>query len=171
MTTPNGPLYSLISSGVITHIALNGSIESDFDIPLSVYAHANVLKIDMQKVDLIDSEGTRLLVKWFWEVEKVRPGLQVKMEKVGPVIVRQFSMVKDFLSPNVVVESIFVPLFCESCDLEDLSTLVSADEVRALGDIAQFMPKLVPCPKCNVPMELDCDPSKYFNVLLGQTAT
>ncbi len=158
--------YDVMKSGDLTEIALNGHIGHEFNVPLVEFAGARILRVNMHKVGLITSEGTRLFVKWLWEIERSCSDLKLQIEKVSPILVRQFNTVRGHWTPNIQVTTVYAPFFCEGCEYEDHSQLVTAQEyARSVHEHEDFMPKPIICPKCHKPMELDCDPEKYFVIL------
>jgi len=76
------------------------------------------------------------------------------MVRLPPMVVRQLNLIHQQFEKNIRVGSLFVPFFCDTCDLDDSKTLVTRDQVVASGPAA-FLMEGPPCTKCGNPMELD----------------
>ena len=145
-------------------VSVHNSINEEFEIPLKEFEnHKNVL-IDLSRVGMINSEGTRRFSKWLFSIEETLPNVQVKLEKLQPVIVRQFNLILTYFGKNVEISSIFVPYYCQHCDKDDNETLVTLNQLGGSVDQAAFNLQSKPCKKCGSNMEPDVN-EKYLFIL------
>lgn len=160
--------YQLTRNGGQVRVAVLQPIDGPFEIPVPSVDGAETLSLDFAAVDGLNSEGTRQLTKWLWEVHVNTPAMSIRLERVTPAVARQLIAMKSYIDEAVETDSVYVPFFCDACDAEDRSTLVQAREVREFeGDLRNFVPAAPKCPTCGKPMELDVVPDKYFSLLLA----
>jgi hypothetical protein len=140
-------------------------VDESFHIPISELAGYSRLDIDLGKVTTLNSEGTRRLTKWLWDVHNQSADLKISMRNVSPVVTKQLLSLYGFVPDEIEIKSVLVPHYCETCDLEDRSCLVRAVDVENSPDPQKFLPPPVRCKTCQNNMEIDVDPVKYFALL------
>lgn len=158
--------YQITRQGRELQLSIDQNLDGPFEVALTEIAGAEALHIDLTRVNGINSEGTRQFTKWLWEAHVNDPALAIKLKNVPPVVARQLVAMKSYIDEAVETESVFVPYFCDGCDIEDRSTLVRASEVRAAPDLREFRPAPPVCKTCGKAMDMDIVPDKYFSLLL-----
>lgn len=135
-------------------ISAHDVINDGFEIPLEQLKGFDTAILDLDDVDWINSEGIRRFIKWLWEVEDKLSGLKISVVKLQPIVVRQLNLIRSQFSKNMQIESVYVPYYCDSCDLDDKSLLVGRQEIQALP-ADESLKKEVKCPSCGESMEMD----------------
>lgn len=146
----------------VKEIAITTAINEDFEFPREM-GTLKAIRMDLSKVSYINSEGTRRLNSWIWEMEKSLPALSIELEKVPPVVARQLSLIRVQTANNVTIKSIYVPYYCTNCDSDD-ETLVVCEQIGAAANIESNLPKMT-CAKCGSSMEVDVEPKAYCAIL------
>ena len=116
------------------------------------------VSLNMRRVTGLNSNGTRSWCVW---LAKQKPPLAIMLEEVPVLVVKSFTMVQGFLTPNTDVLSFFVPFYSDETG-ERNDFLAVKDRHYFPGgrlDLPQIKDS-----KGNV-MELDVIPEHYFGFL------
>lgn len=132
-----------------------GKIDEDatFEKILSVKQEEYIF--DFQNVTLLNSCGIR---EWISFLDELEAGSKITYKNCPQIIIEQMNMVHGFIKEGATIESFFAPYYCEKCDKEIKSLLLTSE----IND-AQAPTSL--CPTCNDKMEFDAIESQYFNFL------
>ena len=149
-------------------LTFEGSIDEDVVFP-PVAAGANAaIRIDLQAVKSINSVGIREWLNWIRPLSDA--GAKITLARCPKAFVFQLNMVEGFLPKGGVVESFYVPFFCEKCDKESAALFTVGKEATAgaAGPAINFDPKAAKlcstgAPDCNT--EMDASEAKYFQFL------
>lgn len=139
-------------------IELIGSMNEDANLSSVKADGATEILIDWKKVENMNSCGVR---DWIKCLKTFPPESKITYSHCPPIIVEQMNMVAGFFPKGAVVESLYVPFFCEKCKKQDMVLLVSGKEIQGKS---VNMPE-VKCPQCGAPMEPDVLEAKYFRFL------
>lgn len=140
-------------------ISLSGNIDEDAVLSeLKPSATVSELQIDFGEVQAINSCGVREWIKWLSQVPAT---LKISYAHCPKVIVDQINLVSGFLPTKALVDSFYVPYFCESCNSQ---TQVLFSKGKEYGNPKLAMPT-VNCASCKKPSEPDVIEAKYFRFL------
>jgi hypothetical protein len=162
-TTTKHFSYSLAIKDGVARLAAQNAINEEFDIPVEKLAGASLLEFDLSGITWINSVGIRKFSQWLWEIESKMPNLKVSLVKVQPFVVRQVNLIHSQFGSNLRVDSMYVPFYCNACDLDDATILVTRDQVKA-SDNSNLQISGNPCRKCGQPMEMDVM-DNYFRLM------
>ena len=111
-------------------------------------------------VELINSLGVRDLLNFL----KILRGMdvQISYEKCAPLVVKQMSMLPEFIT-NVKIKSVIGPFFCEECDIEATHEIVV--EGKAYDEVVEET-EGKKCAECSEDMEFDEPPESFFFFLM-----
>lgn len=153
----NGESFSYHTAAVDKTLEVQaiGSINEDFEIPLECIVGFDLVRLDLSQIRTINSEGTRQFRNWLFEIEEKLVGVKVKIIKIQPVVVRQFTMMHNYFNDSVEIESVFVPFYCETCDHDDVDTLVTAKDAAEPAKLT----KDKKCSKCGQQLLMDISES------------
>lgn len=142
-------------------LQMSGSIDEDTVFPQLQQASPKVV-MDLENVKSINSCGIREWVKW---VTPISSGSQIFFQRCPKVIVDQMNMVEGFLPQNAIVDSFYVPYFCDDNDLDKIVLVQRGNEFQHTGQGGEVI---------NIPetineegneYEIDVIESKYFKFL------
>jgi anti-anti-sigma factor len=157
-----------VADNIIVYI--KGEIDEDavFDFNLNI---ANKkLTIDLKELKYINSCGLRNWVNW---MKKLKSNTIVVFRNCTRNVVDQLNILEGFGPVGAVVESFFVPYYCESCNYEE-SILVKRgqDYMEETSDAKELnkIPYTKECPSCKSSMEIDILPQKYFKFFQKRAA-
>ena len=92
----------------------SGKLDNDRLLP-SLETHSkNEVVIELEGLELINSVGIRGWINWTREFAPAR----LKLRNCPKIFVDQINLVAGFLPADAVVESFFVPYYCEEENLE-----------------------------------------------------
>lgn len=121
------------------------------------------LILDLKEVSLINSGGIRLWLQWMHGIKLLNPSMIVTVVNAPKIMVDQMNYFRDFIPSPFVVKSLFIPYFCEDCNVahdELLERNVNFSEMNEDLKLPE-----VPCANCRKPMEMDIFPDQYFKFL------
>ena len=134
-----------------------GQIDEDANFSSNPLASTQLI-MDFEGVTLINSCGIREWIKWM----NTASGSKILYRNCPKVIVDQINMVEGFLPANGIVESFYVPYYCEEC--ENI-TQVLLKNGKDFGNGGVKAPEENPCTKCQSAAEIDVIEGKYFKFL------
>ncbi len=144
----------LAEQGTLLCARLHGPIDGDADLsPLSQTPAAELL-LDLSAVRMITSAG---VVCWLRFVRELPASKRVRLAGCPVSFINQLDLIPDFLGP-AVVETLFVPYLCPSCDLAE-NVLTSA------ASLCGGSAPPVGCSRCGKQMEPDVIEQQYFGFL------
>ncbi len=123
------------------------------------------LIVDMARTTYINSIGVKHWIMW---TNKVPRSTAVKLVQCPFVIVSQASTVVGFMTPNMKIESFFMPYACDDCGREENRSAVRGQDYEyASPDTPRMIkvPTELPCPKCGKKLEPDFFIEKTFKFL------
>lgn len=136
-----------------------GSVDEDTDFTKIDTKSLDELVVDLERLSVINSCGTRNWVKW---ISGIPAKTTVVFVNCSRIFIDQANMFEGFLPKNSVIKSFFVPYFCESCkNSMNVLTPVKNEPKKTIGKI----PKAQPCKSCGEQAELDVIESHYFRFL------
>ena len=106
---------NMAADGQTLVMQMGGVLDDECQFPTheSLAGYTGFL-FDFEKVTGIDAIGIR---RWLSFVGPLAE-LPMTFKNVPPAIVFQFNTMKGFLPAHAVVESVFLPLYCEACQKE-----------------------------------------------------
>lgn len=145
-------------------VAFVGDIDEDTVFPEFETKDLKLLVFDLEEVKSINSVGIRDWINWR---KKFPQGLQFYYKNCPKVIVDQFNILEGFLPAKSVIESFYVPYYCESCDLRHIEKFINESHfVRKTADHPfKILEKEIPCSRCGEILSVDVIESKYFRFL------
>ncbi len=146
-------------------LTFEGVIDEEVKFPNVDAVKFKQVQIDLKGVRSINSVGIREWLNWIRPVSTVS---QVVFIKTPKALVFQMNMVEGFLPKNGVVQSFFVPFYCETCDKEENVLFTVGKEVQVQGGNYKinFDVKAANlCGKSDCDMEMDASEAKYFQFL------
>lgn len=146
-------------------IEFSGPVDEHADFSIVQVGQEVPLTFDLEKVTRINSLGIRTWMVWF---AKNAAGRSLTFRSCPKIVVDQFNMVANFLPKSAVVESFFVPYFCETCSHEQAVLLqAGTDYLQATASSPPTfnLPPTPVCEKCSVAMDLDVNQNAYFRFL------
>lgn len=160
----NFSVKSEVVNGQQVH-KLTGSIDEDVtDITIQPVAGKD-LYLDLEGVSMINSIGIRTWCQWIQTLPQTNT---IYLRNVPKVMVAQINAVKGFLTPNVQVQSVYLPLFCDKCD-KQASVLIDCVKMREQG-FEQLQASLTSqikniCTNANCEIEPDVNVERYFSFI------
>lgn len=138
-------------------VSLKGHIDEDATfIPLQPAVTKAVL--DLDAVTAINSVGIREWIKW---TKSFPAGVEVTVRKLPKVIVDQANMVAGFLPSGTIVESFYVPYYCDGSGEEKMVLFTNGKE---FGGGQVNAPENV-TDSAGDAMEMDIIETKYFKFI------
>lgn len=134
-----------------------GHIDEDADFNKMKLDGAQEVNLDLSGVTAINSCGIREWIKW---IRGVPSGAKLTYTKCQKAIVDQINMIDGFLPKGAVVQSFYVPYFCESCETVT-SVLLSQGKEYGTGGKVQVASE-VKCSNCGKEAGLDVLENQYF---------
>ncbi|PIU01222.1 MAG: hypothetical protein COT74_01575 [Bdellovibrionales bacterium CG10_big_fil_rev_8_21_14_0_10_45_34] len=150
-------------NGTAKVLAFEGSIDEDTVFSNLDISHAQEIVLNLDKVAGINSCGIREWIKW---LNTRSPSSHIVFQNCPKVIVDQMNMVSGFLPEGAIVESFYVPYYCEESDVE---TMVPFFRGKEFNGSSVNAPETVPCWKSGQPAEMDVVHAKYFKFLQTQS--
>ncbi len=143
-------------------LKVHGFIDENAEFPEISTLKAGHLVLDLEDVQLINSIGIRKWVLWLQNST-----IPVTLRRCAPPIIEQVNILLGFIPEGAVVESFFIPFFCEKCN-KNVNVLVTEGADYTLpgahrGKIEA--PSSQKCKVCSSPLEMDVLPQKYFKFL------
>lgn len=151
------------SQDCVVHV--EGAINEDTIFKEIDPGSAKVVILDLDKVASLNSMGLRNWLNW---VKKIRAKAQIVFRSCPRTVVDQMNILNGFLPMGALVESFYIPFYCDSCGREDNFLAVRGrDYMEATVDAREGMtvPAQRPCPVCQQDMSMDVLPAKYFSFL------
>src|SRR5688572_21342534 len=71
---------------------------------------AQILRLDLRQVNVINSTGVRNFIRWGEAHKNVK---SIRLENCPSIFARNFTMISGFLRPNMTVMSFVVPFYSE----------------------------------------------------------
>lgn len=160
--------YKISSDDKTYTIHFSGEIDENADFSALNILPNKALVIDLNEVRYLNSMGLRSWIYWIRSLKSK----QVQLRNCHPGIIHQINVLEGFLPLGGVVESFWVPYFCESCEKafnEHASRGVDYQEVTADQSEMLNIPMEKPCPKCGETSDIDVIPSHFFKFLGKRT--
>lgn len=156
--------YEIKDDGNTTVLNFSGNIDENSQFPSADEMSPKSLVINLELVDLINSLGIRSWTRWLKEI----PSNVVTLKRCPPAIVQQMNIVSGFLPQNAVVESFYIPYYCNHCDTES-TLLVERNRdftpSNSEQDCKINIQTTLPCDNCKETREIDTLEEKYFSFL------
>lgn len=146
-------------------ISLKGTINEDAKFVPLEGEDSKRLIFDLEQIALINSCGLRNWVQW---MAKESPHSQVVYKKCPKQLVDQINILEGFMPRGAIMESFYVPYYCESCGFEEnFLAKRGTDYKEGSADSPEELtiPLVKTCPKCEARLEADIVPDKYFKFL------
>lgn len=144
-------------------ITCRGQLDEHAKMPSLHLAGKKPVYINLKEVSYINSRGISIWVTWLRENHKINPSLKILLKYCPQVIMNQINAVVGFCPSFVLVDSLYVPYHCETCDFVEYVLLQKGVSYNYGTSIVDG--QKVPCPKCAKSMSLDVLPQKYFQFL------
>ncbi|MCC7403189.1 MAG: anti-sigma factor antagonist [Bdellovibrionales bacterium] len=141
-------------------MTISGQIDEDANFSGIDFSGANKIVLDLNKIASINSCGIREWIKW---IRTAPSGSNIAFRNCPKVIVDQINMVAGFLPPNGIVESFYVPYYCEGSGSEKMVLFRKGVEYKEGGEV--MPPSNVKCDESGDEMEMDVIEAKYFKFL------
>jgi len=147
-------------------LVLKGPITEHAVFPIQEVDGVERLVLDLESVSNINSAGIRLWLQWMNAVRLLNPNVVLSVRACPKSMVDQMNFIRDFVPKATIVESFFVPFYCETCDHSDRVLLVRGEhfDERAENPEKVRFPDKLACPTCQKPMEPDVM-GNYFKFL------
>ncbi|MBT4761744.1 MAG: hypothetical protein HOO06_08625 [Bdellovibrionaceae bacterium] len=146
-------------------ISFFGEISEDVALEPLSFTGINTVVFDLEGISLLNSCGLRTWILWIREI----PSETVKKFKNCPrIVVEQMNILEGFLPKNSVIESFYIPYYCDDCDKEyNKLALEGEDFVAGSMDsnMGVALSEIPVCKECGEEMELDVVPLSYFKFL------
>lgn len=132
-----------------------GSLDESAKLPERT--NTPVIRLDLRQVNMINSTGVRNFIKW----GDAHKGLRsIRLENCPAIFVKNFSMISDFLRPNMTVMSFIVPFYSEETN-ESLEIVFTKD--KDFSDGKYTIPKVKDSQGND--MQVDVNPDTFFGFL------
>jgi hypothetical protein len=131
-----------------SHFPSLGSIQSD-------------VVIDLEGCKYINSSGVKEWIKWIRAYE----GLSFKFQNMPATMVLQANTVADFLPKTYLIESFYVPYFCEDDESRVDIKFVYGKEYKKSVDVDD----LLQLKRNGQQLEMDVSPKVFFKFLQGMS--
>ncbi len=151
------------------NLVLSGTIDEDVQFPVLDITTVKKINFDLKDVKSINSVGIREWLNW---IKPLSEKTRVTMKNCPKTLVFQFNMVEGFLPKGSQVESLYVPFFCEKCDLEENVLFHIGKEIKVEGGNVSVhfdLEKIKPCKEAACELSMDVTEAKYFHFLKRST--
>ncbi|MDR3608469.1 MAG: hypothetical protein P4M08_13960 [Oligoflexia bacterium] len=145
-------------AGSATLIRLSGAIEESANFDKLLGPPPAELIVSCKDVPRINSVGVKAWIRYFQQAQA--KGGKLTFIECSTAIVEQINLISNFTCGGVV-ESIYVPFSCESCQKE-LIGLFKTSDLKSLNFI---LPELK-CSKCGGKAVFDDIPEEYLGFLM-----
>jgi hypothetical protein len=126
----------------------------------------SVLALNLHSVTYINSAGILQWLAWMTHFRKRHPKARIDVLGCPRMFVDQLNSVRNLISPPFTVQSMFVPFFCDNCNVGYDQLLVQKDHFTyQRGTKPTIKLPQVPCPTCRQPMAPDVIENHYFRFL------
>jgi len=164
-----GPFkYNIQNSSEGLQVVLQGSVIETSKFPDLSEVTNEIVIVNFTGVDYINSRGIAIWIRWTESLQRTHPGIKFVLRGCRRNIVDQINAIQGFAPPGTVVESIFAPYFCDTCDkLVDVALHRGShyEYSSGRGNQLQITPPFVKCPSCNKPMHMDVLAANFFSFL------
>lgn len=146
-------------------VTLTGRITEDSDFSLMPTQADAPITVDLQNVTRINSCGLRFWVIWMNEIGK---DTEVTLQNCPQWVVDQINILEGFVGNKTVVESFYVPYYCEDCEISESVFKKQGEDFdpdNVDSAIEKWENQPPNCPECGEEMDLDAISSKYFSFL------
>lgn len=107
----------LQSKDQAAHVSLTGRINENAEFtPIKGLSQA-IVYLDLKNIVSINSSGTRLFLQWLHSLD---PRSVIHISLLPRVIVEQMNLIYAHLPATTVIDSFYVPYFCEESQEEKL---------------------------------------------------
>ena len=113
----------------------------------------------MKDVEMMNSCGTRNWVHW---VHSLPSNQKVKFVNCSRTFIDQANLFGGFFPKKAIVDSFFIPYFCEACEK---TTNVLLTRGKDFNDMHVAVIENVNCATCGKPAESDVIENTYFKFL------
>ncbi|MGE4132175.1 MAG: STAS domain-containing protein [Bdellovibrionales bacterium] len=137
--------------GDILLIKISGELDDEAKLPTIASGTFKSINIQMGDASYLNSSGVRSWMSWMAAVEGLR--VPIRLFGVRPAFVRAWGSIRDFFPRSILIQSFFVPYFCDGCKT-NFQILIKKEEGDA-GTRGDGFPDLSTCPKCNKNAEID----------------
>ncbi len=141
-----------------------GNIDENSRFPAPKNLNTNNLIIDLNNITMINSLGIRAWTRWMKEL----PAKVITLEHCTPPIVQQMNIVSGFLPQKAVIESFYVPFYCDHCDTESKVLMLKNKDFTPKTSESEAKVSIkspIPCSNCDAEREIDTLENKYFAFL------
>lgn len=146
-------------------MSIEGVMDENCELPAIPAGLSGELRIDLQKLLLINSLGARKWVTWILRGAEAKGG--VVLLNCPAVFVHQINILAGFLPDFARVESFYAPYYCDSCGFEDSVLYVRGKDFDANES---RIPESRPCPSCGGQEEFDMVLERYLKFIYKKTA-
>lgn len=147
-------------AGVIV-LSLSGHLDEFVELPEIEVSGKGTIKLDLEKVQSVNSMGIRSWLEW---IKNFEGKAHFIFSKAPKCFVMQMNMVEGFLPKGSMVESFYVPFYCETCDNEVNLLVNVATDILWGDEISLKIDKKKVC-KQDCDIEIDVNEVKYFKFL------
>jgi hypothetical protein len=116
--------FNYETNGSSLTLSIEGSINEDLQIDKLNELSGTEIRIDMDKVKMINSCGIR---EWIRMIEKFGTSVSIEYQNVPQIVIQQMNMIAGFLSKNAKVLTFYAPYFIEDLDQEKQILLNASD--------------------------------------------
>jgi hypothetical protein len=88
--------------------------------------------VNLEQVKVINSIGTRTWCNW---TRSILPSINIYLENCPILIVKSFALIRDFLTPNMVVMSFYVPYYADGSDERKMVLIVKDTHFTSSGEL------------------------------------
>lgn len=169
---PSSACHSLPSqTDAIAKFKFEGEISSEFAFPKVDINQITHIVLEVGEVKFINSGGVQNWVVWSSRISDKAPQMKFELLRLPCVLSRKIFSLGSFMCKNAVVRSLFVPYYCDRCDLEK-ETLFEVkldlqDKILNHEELKSLTP--TPCTQCGSPMEMDMDLANCLRLITGQS--
>lgn len=150
------------------NIKIEGNIDEDAFFSDIKTDDIKTISINLEKVDLINSCGIR---SWFYWIRKISDKINIYYTHCPVAVVDQINISKGFLPETAVVNSFFVPYYCDECEYSEDRILEREKDYKEASDGEEAVIKFeetLECPECKGELKVDIIAKKYFKFLQNE---
>jgi len=107
--------YKFKDEAETSFIHLSGQIDETFPADLLNANFKNKVVIDLDQIKMINSVGIRKWIQFMGQLKDKK----VELFKCPKIFIDQVNMVQDFILPNFLIASFYVPYFMEEKGIEE----------------------------------------------------
>ena len=136
-------------------LKLTGPLDEHTELPTYTKPINGSLSIDLKDLSTINSVGCRTWINW---IKSINASDGIYLYNCPPQFISQVSILFGFVPEGVIIQSFYVPYYCDSCGAEEFYKVEAGN-----SDYEKLkVPDNIICPVCSASMHIDVVKEKFL---------